>query len=71
VRSYVKIKNIADLSDVASSLINNVIRGSDLPRDSQYQIKLKEVFEQLDHVLRTDAEPFRAALANAPSKSRV
>lgn len=72
IRGYIKnLKSDDDLKDVASSFITNVISRSDVPRGPQYQVKLQEIFGQLDHVLRTDAEQFREALADAPSQSRV
>ncbi|PUA28163.1 MAG: hypothetical protein B0W54_16910 [Cellvibrio sp. 79] len=68
LRSYTRAKNNTDLSDVTSSLITNIIHGSDLPRSSQYHIKLQKLFEQSDHILRLNAEPFGEALIDALSQ---
>lgn len=65
IRRYARIlEGKDDLKDVASSFITNVIHGTDLPRNRQYQAKLQETFLQLDHVLRENAKPFGDALSN-------
>ncbi|VVO13975.1 hypothetical protein PS834_03681 [Pseudomonas fluorescens] len=62
IRSYVKLQSDPKMADVASSFLTAVIEGADLLTKVAYRQELRNVFERLDHLLRSDAFVFKNAL---------
>lgn len=62
IRSYVKLQSDPKMADVASSFLTAVIEGTDLLTKVAYRQELRNVFERLDHLLRSDAFVFKNAL---------
>lgn len=62
VRSHIKIQRDPNLSDVSSSFLTSVILGANMPTKRPYRLALKNEFQQIDHVLRSDALTFGQAL---------
>nr|WP_312988939.1 hypothetical protein [Comamonas koreensis] len=62
IRSYVRLQSDPRMADVAASFLMAVIVGSDLPTKDAYRQELRNVFGNLDHVLRDNASTFKTAL---------
>lgn len=62
IRSYVRLQNNPQIADVATSFLNSIIIGADLPTKFSYRQELKNVFERLDHRLKGEAAVFVNAL---------